>query len=162
SRAPWPVAADGYSSSLERICPTAATTGPENWAPSPMAPGTPKPMGTPGKKNASYAAKLPPFISKVTFTPKHATPDQEEKVEAEVNNARELTEVELRYRVAGPGYERQEQSIPMTKTPQGMFAAKIPAQKAKQIVRFRVRAVDANNAERLYPHPNELRPALSV
>ncbi len=32
SRAPWPVAADGYSSSLERICPT-APAGPENWAP---------------------------------------------------------------------------------------------------------------------------------
>src|SRR5207237_147570 len=31
SRAPWPVAADGYSSSLERICPTVAVTGPENW-----------------------------------------------------------------------------------------------------------------------------------
>src|SRR5947208_5367797 len=30
SRAPWPVGADGYSSSLERICPTAKESGPEN------------------------------------------------------------------------------------------------------------------------------------
>src|SRR5262249_35019949 len=47
TRAPWPVAPDGESSALERICPTAPGDTPENWAPSPLAPGSPKPMGTP-------------------------------------------------------------------------------------------------------------------
>jgi hypothetical protein len=162
SRAPWPVAADGYSSSLERICPTAATTGPENWAPSPMAPGTPKATGTPGKKNASYSPRLPPVISEVTFTPKHAAPDQEITVEAKVQSTAELTAVELRYRACGSGYEKEETTLGMTKTAKGTFVAKIPPQKAKQSVRFRIRAVDAKNTERLFPHPNELRPALSV
>jgi len=160
SRAPWPVAADGYSSSLERICPTLAITGPENWAPSPMAPGTPKPAGTPGKKNASYAATLPPIISNVTFLPKHAAADQEITVEAKVRGS-DLGEVELRYRVAGSGYEKEEKSVPMTKTAKG-YSAKIPPQKVKEIVRFRIRAVDKKQAERYYPHPNELRPTLSV
>src|SRR5260370_28104404 len=50
----------------------------------------------------------------------------------------------------------------MRKTAKGTFTAKIPPQKAKQIVRFRLRATDAKNAERFFPHPNELRPALSV
>jgi len=50
----------------------------------------------------------------------------------------------------------------MTKTAKGTYEAKIPPQKAKQIVRFRVRAVDGEKAERYFPHPNELRPALSV
>ena len=30
--APWPAAADGYSASLERICPTSSGEAPENWA----------------------------------------------------------------------------------------------------------------------------------
>jgi len=162
TRAPWPIAADGYSSSLERICPTATVTGPENWAPSPMAPGIPKPAGSPGKKNASFAMRLPPIIDKVTFTPKHAAPDQEITVEAEVRGVDELSNVELRYRIAGSGFETQEQTIRMTKSAKGAFAAKIPPQKAKQIVRFRVRALDKQNAERTFPHPHELRPALSI
>ena len=47
TRSPWPVAPDGYGSSLERICPTAPGNVPENWAASPLAPGSPKPGGTP-------------------------------------------------------------------------------------------------------------------
>jgi hypothetical protein len=162
SRAPWPIAPDGYSSSLERICPFATVTGPENWAPSPMAPGTPKPAGTPGKINATFARRLPPVISKVSFTPTHAAPDQEIQVEAHIQSAEELGKVELRYRVAGSGYEKEEATLPMTKTAKGVFVAKIPPQKAKQIVRFRIRATDAKDTERFYPHPHELRPALSV
>lgn len=161
SRGAWPIAADGYSSSLERICPTAATTGPENWAPSPMAPGSPRPMGTPGKKNATFAPGLPPVISKVTFTPKHASPTEGITIEATVKGD-ELGDVELRYRVAGSGFEKAEETLKMTKNPKGNFTAKIPPQKAKQIVRFRVHAVDAKKTERFHPHPNELRPAHSV
>src|SRR5262249_44710875 len=103
SRSPWPVAADGYSSSLERICPTASGRGPENWAPSPLAAGPPKPGGTPGKKNANYASRLPPVIADVTFTPTHASPTQQVTVQADVRSPDALREVELRYRVAGSG-----------------------------------------------------------
>src|SRR5947199_346597 len=77
SRAPWPLAADGYSSSLERICPTAPGDGPDNWAPSPLPEGTRKPAGTPGKKNANFAPRLPPIVSKVVLTPTHAPPTEE-------------------------------------------------------------------------------------
>src|SRR5947199_3288335 len=52
SQPPWPLAADGYSSSLERVCPTARGDRPENWAPSPLPAGPPRAAGTPGKKNA--------------------------------------------------------------------------------------------------------------
>ncbi len=129
SRTPWPVAADGYSSSLERICPTAAETGPENWAASPLAPGTPKPAGTPGKKNANYAAHLPPAITNVTFEPSQAGPDQEITVLANVSSKDEVRAVELRYRLAGSGYEKPEQTVRMTKTTKNQFKGIIPAQK---------------------------------
>jgi len=68
----------------------------------------------------------------------------------------------LRYRVAGSGYEKEEQSVAMIKGAKGRYAAQIPAQKAGQIIRFRVRAVDAQGGERVFPNENELRPALSV
>jgi hypothetical protein len=162
SRAPWPLAPDGYSSSLERICPTAPGDGPENWAPSPLPAGAPKAGGTPGKRNANYAPRLPPVVAGVTFTPTHAAPGQEVRVEADVRSGEGLREVELRYRVAGSGYETKEVGVPMAKTPQGRYAAVIPGQKANQIVRFRVRAVDATGGERVFPSENEVRPALSL
>jgi hypothetical protein len=162
SRAPWPLAPDGYSSSLERICPTAPGEGPENWAPSPLAGGFGKSLGTPGKKNANFDPRLPPVVSKVHFTPTHAAPGQEVRVEAEVRSADELREVELRYRVAGSGFEKEEIAVRMNKTPEGRYAGSIPAQKAGQIVRFRIRAVDGKGSERFCPNVNEVRPALSV
>src|SRR5207237_10825137 len=87
TRAPWPVAADGLSSSLERICPSAPGDVPENWAPSPLPKGPPKPGGTPGKRNANFAAGLPPVISNVKFTRAHAAPDQEIQLEDDVLSA---------------------------------------------------------------------------
>jgi hypothetical protein len=162
SRAPWPLGADGYSSSLERICPTAPGEGPETWAPSPLAPGTPKPGGTPGKKNANYSPRLPPVVSGVSFTPAHAGPGQGVKVEADVRSGEGLRKVELLWRVAGPGYEREEKVVAMTRSAKGRYAGTIPGQKVGQIVRFRVRAVDAKGGERFYPHENDVRPALSV
>lgn len=161
SRAPWPVAPDGYTSSLERICPTDATTGPENWAASPMSDRANKPGGTPGKNNATHAAHLPPAISRVTFTPANPTAEQTVKVEADVRSPHALDAVELRYRVAGTGYEKQEAAVRMASDAKGRYSATIPAQKAGQLIRFRVRAADAKKGERFYPHPNDVRPALT-
>ncbi|HKB40100.1 MAG TPA: CotH kinase family protein [Gemmataceae bacterium] len=161
SRAPWPVAADGYSSSLERICPT-APAGPENWAPSPLPTGSPKPGGTPGKKNSNYAPRLPPVVSKVTVSPTHAVPGQQIKVEADVRSAVDLRQVKLRYRIAGSGFEKEEATVRMTKGPGGCYAANIPGQKAGQIVRLRIHAVDDKGGERFFPNENEVRPALSL
>lgn len=162
SRAPWPLAADGYSSSLERLCPISPGENADNWAPSPLPAAGRKPSGTPGAKNASYAAHLPPAIRNVKFSPAHASPDEEVHVEAQVQSAAELRTVELRYRVAGSSSEKAEMSVAMTKGAEGRYTASIPKQKAGQIVRFRVRAVDAKNGERFAPHPQDVRPAFSV
>src|SRR5579862_2349822 len=71
---PWPVAPDGHSTSLERICPFAPANDPANWASSAMPPFE-KPAGTPGRRNDSFSAKLPPSISGVSFkTPPPETP----------------------------------------------------------------------------------------
>jgi hypothetical protein len=162
SRAPWPIGADGGSSSLERISPAAPGDRPENWAPSPPARPGRKVYGTPGKKNANHADHLPPTVSKVTFTPAHAAPTETIRVEADVRSPVGVRGVELLYRVCGPGYEKDEKALRMAKSAKGRYAATIPAQKAGQIVRFRVKATDAKGGERLWPNPNDVRPAQSV
>jgi len=89
-RAPWPVGADGYSSSLERISPFvesqradkgvsfpshnptlkygASFSDGNNWAASKL-PAKRTPKGTPGRQNDNYSANLPPTIKDVHFSP---------------------------------------------------------------------------------------------
>ncbi len=162
SRSPWPLAPDGYSSSLERICPTAAGNIPENWAASPLSLITRRPGGSPGKKNTCFAAHLPPVVSNLSFSPDHPGPAQEVKVEADVRSPLGLGKVELLYRVAGPGSETKESALAMTRGTRDRYSARIPAQKAGQIIRFRIRASDAKGGERYFPSENDVRPARSV
>src|SRR6185503_15266052 len=113
--APWPLGADGLSGSLERICSDAAGDIAANWACSPLSASRLKPAGTPGKTNANYSAHLPPIIDNVTITPEHPAPDQPVKVEAVVRDGIGLGEVKLVHRLAGPGFENPEESVPMQK-----------------------------------------------
>lgn len=162
SRAPWPVSPDGCSSSLERICPAAPGNSPDNWAPSPLPAGPPRAGGTPGRRNANHAPRLPPVIRRVAVSPSHAAAGEVLRVTAAVRGAAPLQAVELRYRVARSGQESAEQTVTMTPTIGEDYTATVPGQQANQIVRLRIRAVDATGAERFYPAPHELRPALSV
>ena len=160
-QAPWPTAADGYSASLERITPSAGSELPENWAGSPLSVDGVKPAGTPGKQNANYSENLPPIIQGITFTPQHPAPGQPIQVEADVRDPDGLREVKVRYRTAGSGSESAELMVLMQKTSPGRFAATIPGQKADQLVRFRIEALDATGARRLTPGESEPRPAFS-
>ncbi len=162
TRAPWPVAPDGYGASLERICPTAAGDDPENWAPSPPRGGPEWAAGTPGRKNTNYSPRPLPVVTSVTPTPAHPAPNQELRVEAVVRPADGITSVELRYRIASPGRESAETTITMTKGAEGRYSATIPGQAAGKLIRFRVRAVDAAGGTRFFPHPDDLRPALTA
>jgi hypothetical protein len=161
-RPPWPTSPDGWSASLERICPTAPSGVPENWAASPLSDDATKPGGTPGTQNGCFAASLPPVISDVSFKPICAEPGQVVTVQADVQSECGLREVTLRYRVVGPGFEGEEASLPMTKgIVSRRYSATIPGQKAGQIVRFRIHAIDQQSAQRFFPGENEPRPALS-
>ncbi len=161
SRSPWPVAPDGYSSSLERISPAAASDLAANWASSPLSLDGSKPAGTPGKQNANFSADLPPLISNVKFSPTNPAPDQPVTVEAEVRDADGLREVNLRYRVAGRGFEKEETAVAMTKVSKHRYSATIPGQKEDSLIRFRVQAVNRKGSQRFQPGEHELRPAFS-
>ncbi|MBI2947738.1 MAG: CotH kinase family protein [Verrucomicrobia bacterium] len=160
--APWPMGADGFSGSLERICPNANGDDASNWASSPLSEDRIKPGGTPGKANASFSPHLPPTISKVKFTPEMAAPDQPITVEADVKDAEGVIEANLLYRLAGPGFERPETSVPMKKISEVRYAATIPGQAKDQLIRFRIEAKSSNGARRFFPAETEPRPALST
>src|SRR6266540_2064558 len=159
--APWPMGADGFSGSLERINPAASGEDPSNWASSPLSENRSKPAGSPGKVNASFSANLPPVISNAKFAPENPSPDQPITVEADVRDADRVAEVDLLYRLAGPGVESPESSLPMQKSSEGHYTATIPGQSKDQLVRFRIRASDAKGAWRLFPAETEPRPAFS-
>ena len=80
-------------------------------------------------------------------------------VEAVVQDPDGVKQVSLRYRLAGPGGEKEEESLEMTEVCEHRFTGTIPGQKARQIIRFRIEAVDGQGARRLHPGENEPRPA---
>ena len=157
-RSPWAVIADGYSASLERICPTANGDTADNWAASPLPP-TPRPSGTPGRQNARFSAVLPPSIN-LDPSPMELGPGQPLPVAVAVQgNARS---VELLYRVIAQGAEDRELTLPMTVEVGSRYRGTIPPQTAGSLIRYRVKATGNDGSVRFSPDEQELRPSLSV
>ncbi len=162
-RAPWPLAADGYSASLERICPASSAGSPANWAPSPLSEDSDRPAGTPGARNHGHSSSLPPVVRSLTVRPGVCRPGEAIGVEAVVERGgAELQSVEVLYRVVEPGNQGDEIAVSMERGAGDRFSASVPGQTANRIVRIRLRATDASGAVRLEPPENELRPARSV
>lgn len=157
----WPVSADGYSASLERICPTAEGGSPHNWAPSVLSDDyAQKPSGTPGKVNSAYQASLPPVIKKLSASVEDVceagTPID---VWVTVEGAEQLV---LLSRVVEPGSEGEELSLKMERESSGRFKGSLATEQSNRIIRYRVQATGPDGAVRYFPPENEIRPALSV
>ena len=157
---PWPLSADGYSASLERICPTASGDEAENWAGSPL-PDTPRPAGTPGIPNSCLSKVLPPVIS-LAKGPAVVAPGESLQVTAEAKGGDGVREMTLLYRLVTPDGEAKEVAVAMKKDEAGKYAAEVPPQKADTLVRYRVKAVGETGATRFSPAENDLRPARSA
>jgi hypothetical protein len=159
---PWPASPDGYSSSLERICPAAPGETADNWAASPLPPDAPRPGGTPGKKNSCFSAALPPTIRVVSDIPEDAAPKQAINVEIEARDPAAIRQISLLYRTVADGLEGKEVSLPMIKDGDGgKFAAPIPAQNAGTLLRYRIK-VEVEGASRFYPSENDLNNTFST
>jgi hypothetical protein len=161
--APWPVTPDGYSSSLERISPVGPGDTADNWAPSPPAPDLERASGTPGKPNATFSKTLPPVIRSLKSSTNWVAPDQPFTVVAEIAAPEAtLASVALLVRVAGQGDETAAISQPMKRTAAGTYEATVPGQTANHVVRLQVKATASDGSTRVFPHPHDLRPAVSV
>jgi hypothetical protein len=158
----WPLAPDGYSASLERICPFATGEHASNWAGSKLPPAE-KPAGTPGRKNDSWSGNLPPAVSKVRFqTP---PPMQPATITAEVTDASGVKGVSLLWRIASVRGETAETKVRMERTAgdeqRGTYRGAIAGQPAGKLVRFRIQAVNTVGTTRVTPAPNEPRSTYS-
>lgn len=161
-RAPWPTAADGASASLERITPGVSGERAENWSASPLAMDSSQPMGSPGRRNATFSANLPPVISQVTVQPRNPAPGQPIRIEAAVQDVDGLRQVQVRYQTVSPGTIGEEKTILMTATDGRTFRGEIPGLDGSHLLRLRIRAVDGKDSERQHPSPNDLVPAISL
>jgi hypothetical protein len=160
-RAPWPIAPDGYSASLERVSPAASGELPHNWAPSASSADGTQPGGTPGRRNDSYSENLPPTVEDLRVTPASPRPGEALTVEARVTDPDGLGDVFLAYRLVASGSEAAEETIAMARGEGDRYTARIPGQAGGSLIRFRLRAVDRAGAVRWHPSPREPRPAFS-
>lgn len=160
--APWPIAPDGHSASLERVCPFVSGKDPGNWAGS-VLPAIERPAGSPGRRNDNFSSKTVPFIESVTF--KAPPPETKTTVTAEVRDWERVKAVTLLWRLASSGRQTAETAVPMERTSgddkAGTYQASIMGQPAGTLVRLRVKAENAAGAVRLNPSPNEPQPTYS-
>ncbi len=161
-KAPWPSGADGASGSLERVCPGASSDDPANWVASPLSVDRERPMGTPGARNAGFQPSLPPVVTSLAFAPSLPATNQPVTVDAEVRGSPAVARMELLYRVASAGNEREEVAIPMVSAGPGKHRAVVPPQAQGSVIRMRVRATGVDGVARLHPAPTEPGPAVSA
>lgn len=161
-RPPWPLAADGYGASLERICPAAPGSDPANWAASEVKPGAIG-LGTPGRRNSCFSAAPLPRIWAVRFGP--ATPGHPIGVSATVADEAGIQSVALVWGAwSGEGpitWTEASLARQSGDARQGVYAGQIPAQPEGRLVRFTLRARSVSGAERIAPSPTDLRPTFS-
>jgi len=159
---PWPLAPDGYGSSLERILPSAPAQNPANWAPSKL-PASKVSTGSPGRQNDSFTPQPPPSIQQITAS----TPSKSHLsvVQCTITDPKGLRSAHLRVVPWSGNQPGQELLIPLTRTDgsplQGRYQASIPPQIDGTLVRTQIVATNEVGAVAIFPHPNEPNPTLS-
>jgi hypothetical protein len=160
----WPQGADGYGSSLERICVDAPADDPRNWAASHSPAGT-RAGGSPGEVNSVASAKPLPVVQKVTWE-KFTKPDQPLEIAAEVSGTEAIENVVLEYRTIRAARQTAAATLEMHKTAgdngSNHYSATIPGQVSGTLIRFTVQARDKNGATRVEPAAAEPRPAFTA
>lgn len=161
-RAPWPLGADGYGASLERICPAAPGDDPANWTSSHVEPKATI-GGTPGRLNSCFSPSPLPRIADVQFSP--ARPDAPIPVTATVADEAGVQSVALGWQVWENMSAGEWSEVAMSRTSgdarRGVYTGSIPVQPEGRLIRFVIRAHGASGAERLCPAPSEPRPTFS-
>ncbi len=160
--APWPLGADGFSASLERICPDSGGDNFVNWMASPWSADRRTPAGTPGRTNASYSEVLPPVIARIRSIPETPAAGQPFTIEASVRDAEGVGDVQLLYRRTGSGTEPPEVAVKMEEADDGIYRAAVAAQTGDSLIRIRLRATGTGGARRTFPAETEPRPTLPV
>lgn len=159
---PWPLGADGYGSSLERICPAQTSESPANWVSSALFPGRTL-GGTPGQTNTGYSSHPLPVLSKIQFGP--GQPGTPIRVTAELTDEKGVESVSLIWGSSAGELAEIKAEASMTRQSgdgrQGVYQGVIPPQPEGRLIRFFLQAKNASGALRLFPAKSEPRPAFS-
>lgn len=160
-RQPWPLGADGYGGSLERICPTAPANDPFNWTAIGNSNGL---EATAGHPNHFCSPKPLPIIQEVRWSA--VEPAKPIQITAQVVAECDIDATTLEWCTVMGGGQTTWNQIPMRNPPGSKalnaYAAEIPSQDADRLVRFRIRARDKSGAERVCPAETEPRPTFSL
>lgn len=160
-RTPWPEAADGEGSSLERLNALFPSNLPESWAAS-------SPGGTPGKINSAHIDELYPIIRSVDHNPKIPAPFESVTVTAQiVNVVGNIDSVRLFY---GQDNETQYKTVDMLDdglhgdcdANDQIFGASIEGASARTVLCFYVEATNDSGLVTLMPKEGKGRPYLTV
>src|SRR5436190_2491512 len=159
---PWPLGADGYSSSLERISPEAPADDPQSWAPS-RPQGGRSAWGSPGRANTAFSAKLLPVVKDVKWNA-IATPGQPIDISANISGPSEIAQTAVEYTLFVNGKPNGNSTVPMQRssTNGNVYQARIGALSEGTLLRFIIKAATKDSSSRLQPSPNEPRPAYSI
>ncbi len=156
---PWPVAADGFGATLERVRAEDPGEDPFNWAPSPWG-GEVRRPGTPGRPNATRAEARQPRILAVTY--RTNVLGEAQLVKVRIGSEREVKTAVVKYQVATAKGIGEEKVIGLERVggtaEEGEWAGEVPAVGEERVVRFWVEVRDAMGVEGRWPRVNDVRP----
>lgn len=159
---PWPLGADGYGSSLERICPTQSGDDPVNWVASALPPGQTL-GGTPGQTNTGYSSIPLPVFSKLQWGP--AQPGAPIPVTVQVSDEKGIESVMLFWGSSSGELSAVQTEAPMTRqsgdSRQGIYRGMIPPQPEGRLIRYFLQAKSSSGAMRTSPSRSDPRPTFS-
>ncbi len=158
-RPPWPIGADGYGRSLERVATEVPGEDFHAWRTSIIN------GGTPGEPNSTAGTPARPLISGVSITPRRPTSSEPVTVRVQLDVGREeVRSVTIRWTAW-----RAEESLLSTAAMHevgaqvGMteYEAVLPPQPNESMVRFNLDVETAAGVSVLLPPPSDQHPLLS-
>ena len=153
---PWPRAADGNGSSLERISPDLVAQDYHSWRAS-VNPG-----GTPGRKNSVFGTPPRPVITSFRIRPQHPTSNDNVQIQVYLDAPELIRQATLRVEASTTIATNAAFTLPMTSSKwnvnRAAFHAEIPAQPSQTLVRCGVEITFVDGKMLRLPHESELRP----
>ena len=151
----WPAAADGTGRSVELVHPALDNALGASWLASRRT------GGSPGAENSTHRETPHPAIGGVAHSPILPTSDDNVRVTARVSSVLPLSSVELEWSLDGL---RNPTRIPMrddgldadAEAGDGVYSTRIPPQTAGELVRYTLRAQNAEGAVRYPAAPTNL------
>jgi hypothetical protein len=151
---PWPRAADGYGSTLERISWDLHSNDFHSWR------ASLEEEGTPGRVNSVAGVASRPVITAIEVEPKHPTSVDAVTVRVGFDAPTEIVSSKLRWELAGKGLGVSSDHMQkVAETPgSATYEATIPPAGSETLIRFNVEVQLSSGRTLRLPHEAEPRP----